>query len=123
MALSPITINASTIKQPTSARDYRLNIQTDNSALDGGQQRNRIISTSNPVGYKYAADLVWENLGVVDFNTLLGLFSSGSGVVYSNPSSKYGILTYSGLPTVDEPDPYLPGDSLLDTFKVTIRQI
>lgn len=123
MALSPITINGTSIKQPTQARDYRLNIQSDNYALDGSMQRNRIISAANPVGYKYAVDLYWENLGVTDFATLLGLFSSGSGVVYSNPSSKYGTLTYSGLPMVDEPDPYLPGESLLTTFKATIRQV
>jgi hypothetical protein len=123
MSLSPITINAGTIKQPTTARDYRINIQNDNQAIDGGMQRNRVISAANPVGYKYAVDLVWEDLGISDFQTLLGFFSSGSGVVYSNPNTKYGVLTYSGLPTVQEPDPYIPGDSLLTKFMVTIRQV
>lgn len=123
MALSPITIANQTIKQPTTARDYRVNIQTENTALDGGMQRNRIISLANPVGYKYAVDLQWDDLGVSDFQTILGLVSSGSGVLYSNPSSKYGSLTYSGLPFVNEPNPYIPGDSLLTTLQLTIRQI
>ena len=123
MALQPITIAQATIKQPTTVRDYRINIQTENTALDGGMQRNRIVSAANPRGYKYAVDLKWEDLGVSDFQTLLGLVSSGSGVVYSNPSTKYGALTYSGLPFVTEGDPYIPGDSLLTTLLVTIRQI
>ena len=123
MSLSPIQLGNVTPKQPTRVREYRINIQTENQALDGAIQRNRFTSTSNPVGYKYAADLTWEDLGITDFNTILGIVSSGSGIVYSNPSSKYGSLTFSGLPFVQEPDAYLAGDSLLTTLKVTVRQI
>lgn len=123
MSLSPITINGQTIKQPTTARDYRIKIQTENTSLDGTTQRNRVISANNPVGYKYAADLEWQDIGGADYTTLLGLFQSGSGVVYNNPATKYGALTYSGLPYDDDPDPYIAGDSLLSTYKVTIRQV
>src|ERR1700722_9790104 len=122
MALQPILINNILIPQPTLLRDYRINIQTENTALDGGTQRNRVVSGGNPVGYKYAVDLEWDNQGTSDFTTLLGIFSSGSGLVYSNPATKYGPLTYSGLPYVTEPDPYQAGDSLLTTLQVTIRQ-
>lgn len=124
MALSPISINGnSSIKQPTTAADYRINIQTENTSLDGSTQRNRVISANNPVGYKYAVDLYWEDIGVGDYQTLLGIFTSGSGLTYSNPSSKYGALTYSGLPYPDDNAPYIPGESLLSNLKVTIRQI
>lgn len=121
--LSPIIINGNTIKQPTSVRDYRIKMQVENTAIDGTMQRNRIISSNNPVGFKYAADLVWEDIGGSDYLTLLGLFASGSGIVYTNPATKYGALTYSGLPFDDDPDVYIHGDSLLTKYTVTIRQI
>ncbi len=124
MTLSPITINGASLpKQPTLLRDYREWKQTENEALDGGMQRNRIATAANPVGYKYVAEMSWDKLDPSSFNTLMGLFVTGSGVLYSNPSSKYGALTYSGLPFVEEPDPYQPGESLNATFKVRIRQV
>ena len=121
--ISPLLLNNILVKQPTTLRDYRINIQTENYALDGGLQRNRVISAANPVGYKYAVDMEWDDLNVSDFQTLLGIVSSGSGIVYSNPATKYGSLTYSGLPFVTEPNSYIAGDSLLSTLQVTIRQI
>ena len=123
MSLSPILLNNVLVKQPTTARDYRINIQTENTSLDGSMQRNRVISSNNPIGYKYAVDLQWNDLSVSDFQTILSIITLGSGITYSNPNSKYGSLTYSGLPFVTEPNPYQAGDSLLSTLQLSIRQI
>ncbi len=123
MALSPITINSSAILQPTNVKEYKTFSQSEKTAIDDTMQRNRVTSPNNPQGFKYSVELEWEHLPVSDFANLNNLFTSGSGVYYSNPGSKYGTLSFSGLPFPDDNSGYSPGESLLSSFKVRIRQI
>lgn len=123
MAVQPITINSGTLaRQPSRLKEWREYIQTDKTAIDGAMQRNRISTPSNPRGFKYNIEMLFENLNVTDFQAIDALFTAGSGVNYYNPSSKYGVLSFSGLPYPDEGGEYSRGDSLLTTYKVKIRQ-
>jgi len=123
MAVLPITVNSGTLpRQPSKLREWREYIQTDKFAIDGAIQRNRIRTPANPLGFKYNVEMIFENINVTDFGALDAYFTAGSGVNYYNPSSKYGVLSFSGLPFPDESDDYGPGDSLLTTYKVKIRQ-
>ena len=123
MSVSPITVNSGTLPlQPSKLMEWREYIQTDKFAIDGAVQRNRIRTASNPLGFKFNVEMIFENITVSDFQTIDALFTAGSGVNYANPSSKYGTLVFSGLPYPDEGDDYSPGDSLLTTYKVKIRQ-
>lgn len=123
MSLSPITINSGTLpRQPSRLKEWREYIQTDKFAIDGAVQRNRIRTPGNPLGFKYNIEMIFESLNVTDFRLLDAYFTAGSGVNYYNPSSKYGVLSFSGLPYPDEADDYSRGDSLLTTYKVKIRQ-
>lgn len=115
MALSPITINGASIRQPSRVREYKEHIQSEKTSVDGSMQRNRL-------GFKYVAELTWDRLPVADFGSLESKFTTGSGIYYRNPSSKYGVLAYSGLPFTDESE-YERGESLLSTYKVRIREI
>jgi len=121
MSLNPITVNSGVIPQPTKLREWREFIQSDSQAIDGGIQRNRISTPSNPQGFKYNVELTYNRITTAEFGTLDNLFVSGSGVNYYNPSSKYGVLSFSGLPYPEEGD-YMPGESLLTSYKVRIRQ-
>ena len=123
MALQPITVNSGTLaRQPSKLKEYREYIQTDKQAIDGAIQRNRIRTAANPLGFKYNVEMIFENISATDFQSLDALFTAGSGVNYYNPSSKYGVLSFSGLPYPDETDDYGPGESLLTNYKVKIRQ-
>ena len=123
MAVLPITVNSGTLpRQPSKLREWREYIQTDKFAIDGAMQRNRIRTPANPLGFKYNVEMTFENIDITDFGALDAYFTAGSGVNYYNPSSKYGVLSFSGLPFPDETDDYSPGDSLLTTYKVKIRQ-
>ena len=123
MAVEAITVNSGTLpRQPSKLREWREYIQTDKFAIDGAVQRNRIRTPSNPLGFKYNAEMIFENISTSEFQQLDAYFLPGSGVNYYNPSSKYGVLSFSGLPYPDETDDYAPGDSLFTTYKVKIRQ-
>lgn len=123
MAISPITINSGTLpRQPSKLREWREYNQTDKIAIDGAIQRNRIRTSANPLGFKFNAEMIFENIEVSDFQALDAYFTAGSGVNYYNPSSKYGVLSFSGLPYPDETDDYGPGESLFTNYKVKIRQ-
>lgn len=123
MAVEAITVNSGTLpRQPSKLREWREYIQTDKTALDGAIQRNRIRTAQNPLGFKYNTEMIFENITAGEFGLLDAYFTAGSGVNYYNPSSKYGVLSFSGLPYPDETDDYAPGDSLLTTYKVKIRQ-
>ena len=123
MPVYPITVNSGTLPlQPSKLREWREYIQTDKYAIDGSVQRNRVRTPGNPLGFKYNAEMIFENLSNTNFALLDAYFTAGSGVNYYNPSSKYGVLSFSGLPFPDETDGYAPGDSLFTTYKVKIRQ-
>lgn len=118
-----ITINSGTLAiQPSKLREWREYIQTDKFAIDGAVQRNRIKTPANPNGYKFNVEMVFENVTATNFSQLDALFVSGSGVNYYNDMSKFGTLTFSGLPYPDETDDYTSGASLLTNYKVKIRQ-
>lgn len=124
MSIQPITINSGTLaRQPSILREWREYQQSDQYAIDGAVQRNRIRTPANPQGFKYNVEMTFQNLNSSDYQAIDALFVSGSGVNYHNPSSgKFGTLTFSGLPFPDEDEPYTPGESLLSTYKVRIRQ-
>lgn len=123
MSIQPITVNSGTLPlQPSKLREWREYIQTDKTAIDGAVQRNRIRTAANPLGFKYNVEMIFENISISEFGQLDAYFTAGSGVNYYNPSSKYGVLSFSGLPYPDESDDYAPGDSLFTTYKVKIRQ-
>ena len=118
-----ITINSGTLnRQPSKLREWREYIQTDKTAIDGAMQRDRIKTPSNPQGFKYNIEMTFENIDSTDFQSLDAMFVTGSGVNYYNNLSKFGVLTFSGLPTTDESEEYTPGASLLTDYKVKIRQ-
>lgn len=121
MALSPITINGQTILQPSTLREYKEATQSEQYAIDGAAQRNRVKTTGNPNGEKAWAEMTWDKIPPSDFLTLYNSFRTGSGICYQNPSSKYGTLTFSGLPFMEEGE-YVSGESRLTTFKVRIRE-
>lgn len=124
MALLPITINGQLIKQPTTLKEYKEQSQTEQYAIDNGVQRNRVFTPGNPTGAKAWAEMMWDKILPADYQQLYTFFSTGSGVYYSNPSSgKFGTLTFSGLPFIEDPDPYVAGESMLSTFKVRIREL
>ena len=122
--LQPITINSGTLaRQPSRLREFRAYQQTDKYAIDGAVQRNRVRTPGNPNGYKFVAEMTFENLNSTDYRAIDALFVSGSGVNYYNPESgKFGILSFSGLPFTDESDEYSRGSSQQATYKVRIRQ-
>ena len=123
MPVYPITVNSGTLpRQPSKLKEWREYIQTDKYAIDGSVQRNRVRTPGNPQGFKWNAEMIFENISVTEFGVLDAYFTAGSGVNYYNPSSKYGVLSFSGLPFPDETDDYAPGDSLFTTYKVKIRQ-
>lgn len=123
MSLNPIQVNGSDLPlQPSALREFREYQQTDQMAVDGATQRNRISTPSNPDGYKYVAELSFQNVTATSFAALDALFVSGSGINYRNPGSKFGVLTFSGLPYPDEASEYGPGESLLSDYKVRVRQ-
>ena len=99
MAVLPITVNSGTLpRQPSKLREWREYIQTDKTAIDGAIQRNRIRTAQNPLGFKFNAEMIFENITITEFGQLDAYFTAGSGVNYYNPSSKYGVLSFSGLP-------------------------
>lgn len=124
MSLQPITINSGTIAiQPSRLKEWREYQQSDKMAIDGSMQRNRVITPHNPNGFKYNAEMIFENLDSSNYQAIDALFVSGSGVLYHNPASgKFGSLTFSGLPFTDETDEYSRGASNLATYKVRIRE-
>lgn len=118
-----ITINSGTLpRQPSKLKEWREYIQTDKIAIDGAIQRNRIKTPANPQGFKFNVEMIFENVDAIDFGVLDAFFVSGSGVNYYNDHSKFGTLTFSGLPYPDETDDYAAGESLLTNYKVKIRQ-
>lgn len=118
-----ITINSGVLPlEPSGLKEWREYIQIEKYAIDGAIQRNRIRTPGNPDGFKYNVEMIFGNITSANFTTLANLFTSGSGVNYYNNLSKYGTLTFSGLPFPEEADEYLPGGSLITTYKVKIRQ-
>jgi len=124
MSVLPITVNSGTlVRQPSKLREWREYVQSDRIAIDGAIQRNRIRTASNPLGFKYNVEMIFENLDSTDYQAIDALFTSGSGVNYYNPSSgKFGTLSFSGLPFPEEEGEYSSGDSLQADYKVKIRQ-
>ena len=123
MDIQPITINSGTLaRQPSRLREWRVYQQSETEAIDGAIQRNRITTPSNPLGFKYNAEMIFERITKTEFQAIDALFAAGSGINYYNPDSKYGVLSFSGLPFPDEDAEYERGSSLLTNYKVTIRQ-
>lgn len=112
-----ITINnTTTIIGPSSLIERTVQIQSEQEAIDGSLQRNRI-------GQKREVVMIWANLQPNDFLTLNNLFTTGSGIYYSNNGSKYGTLSFSGLPFVENEGQYTPGTSYLADYQVRIREM
>lgn len=116
--MSNIEINGTPLpQQPSTVLEEYLQIQTEQTSINGGMQRNKI-------GQKKQATLTFKDISTSSYQTMVNLFSTGSGVFYRNPLSGYagGVLTFSGLPFFEE-SPYEPGASLYRPFHVRIREI
>lgn len=112
-----VAINHSDLSpQPSQLIERKIQIQTDQVAIDGSLQRNRI-------GEKKESVLTWKNILASDFQTINNNFTTGSGVYYNNPTSKYGTFTFSGMPYIEQESEYVPGSSLLTDYTVRIREI
>lgn len=124
MSFSPILINSVALSpQPSVVKEYKERNDQETIAMDQTMQRNTMTSPSNPTGRKFNAELTFNQLTLGQFATIDAFFTTGSGVLYTNPNSKYGNLTYSGLPFIDDQADYQPGESGLSDYKVRIRQI
>lgn len=111
-----VRINNSELNtQPTTLIEKKLQIQTDQVAIDGSMTRNR-------VGEKKQSEMQFTIMSPSDYQTVVNNFTTGSGVYYSNDQSSYGTFAFSGLPLFDE-DAYVPGSSLYRPLSVTIREI
>lgn len=115
--------NDSSVPQPMELLEEYLQPQTDNESINKSLQRNRIVQgLADPRG-KRQATLNYTMMAPSDYQNLLGKFTTGSGVYYSNNLSNKpgGIFAFSGLPYFNE-SPYLPGASLYAPFSVRIRE-
>lgn len=103
--------------QPSVLTESLIQIQTDQTSINGSMTRNRI-------NQKKQADLTFAILQPSDYQSLISNFTTGSGVYYNNTASDYsgGTLAFSGLPTFQESQ-YVQGGSLYRAFQVTIREI
>lgn len=113
-----ISINGnSAIKQPNDINENPEQIQTDQMAVDGSMQRNRL-------GKKRRAVLKWNHLKPAEYQQLMTYFESGNAVTYSNDQSNVagGVLTFTGLPTFDQGN-YYRGTTLIVPLTVTIREV
>lgn len=107
----------STVPQPELLLEEFIQIQSDNTAIAGSVQRNRI-------GQKKQATLKFPYLAPADYQNLLSKFTTGSGVYYSNNNSgktANALFAFSGLPSFTESE-YVPGASLFQPFEVKIRE-
>ena len=103
--------------QPSTLLEEILQIQTDNTAIDGSMQRNKI-------NQKLQATLTYEMISPAGYQSLVNYYTSGSGVNYYNNQSDYagGVFSFAGLPTFTESE-YVTGSSLYRAFQVKIRQV
>ena len=101
--------------QPTSLNEYYIQIQTDQTSINGSMTRNRI-------GQKRGVEMEFTIMQPSDYQTIINYFTTGSGVYYSNDQSSYGTFTFSGLPFFAE-DVYVQGGSLYRPLKVTLREV
>lgn len=111
-----ISINNSALPvQPTVLIEKNVQIQTDQTSINGSMTRNRI-------GQKKSVYMGFAIMSPNDYQTTVNYFTTGSGIYYSNDQSSYGTYTFSGLPLYDE-DEYVPGASLFRPLQVTIREV
>lgn len=110
-----IYINSSALNvQPSSLSEYYIQIQTDQQSINGSMARNRI-------GQKKVADMEFTIMSPSDYTTVFAYFTTGSGVTYLNDQSKFGIFSFTALPTFSD-DAYVQGASLYSPFKVSLRE-
>lgn len=111
-----VTLNASTVPQPSGLSEGTVQIKTDKKAIDGSQQRNRL-------GQKKFAILKWDKLIPADYQTLLALVETGASVAYSNNTSNRsgGTFAFTGLTDYKEGD-YIRGGTLVRGFEMTITE-
>lgn len=111
-----ITINGTSIRQPSTLNEYDVPVQTTAEALDGSRKRDKR-------GQKVEIEMSWTWLRPTDYRQLRDLFISGNTVNYVNTESaiRAGDLSFTGLPEFEE-DEYLPGSSLVKPLTVTIRE-
>jgi hypothetical protein len=112
-----ISLNSVTPTQPTTVQEGLLQVQHDNVAIDMSRQRNRL-------GQKKWAMLQWDWLSPADYQTIIALLTTGSGLSYNNSASNYsgGTFVFTGLPDQPEESEYLIGSSLYRKIKTTIRE-
>lgn len=113
-----ITINGSSIKQPSSLNELDTVIKSDKTAIDGSRQRDKF-------GEKKESTMEWEWLRPGDYRDLVALFKSGDAVDYKNDNSAKrsdGLFEFTGLPEFQE-DEYFRGSSLIKGLRVTIREV
>lgn len=111
-----VTIAGTTVPTPNRLNEFEVQIQHDNEAIDGSVQRSRI-------GSKKLADMAWDALRPADYQTILGLITTGAAVAYSNNQSNRagGVFSFTGLPTFEEGE-YIKGGTLFRSMNLQIRE-
>lgn len=111
-----VSVNGSALPvQPTTLNESYIQIQTDQTSINGGMTRNR-------VGQKKQADMEFTIMQPSNYQTIINQFTTGSGVYYSNDQSSWGTFTFSGLPSFSE-SAYVPGTTLYRPLVVNIREV
>lgn len=112
-----ITIDATTIDDPTNYQDGYDQYFTDNISLGLKRQRNRR-------GKKKFATLTWTLLTPAELNVLLGFFEDGDEVAFSNTQSSYGTFAFDGIPDLPLAiSEYEKGGTYLRDLTVTLREV
>lgn len=112
-----MTVDGNPIKMPNSYRDYYEKVETRNTSLNGRYQRNRINK-------KKVAELTWTDLTPDQFQALAIWTEADGAHDFYNPTSRFGVWSFTGLVDVTEEGTYQKGASLMtDTYSVKIREV
>ena len=112
-----ITLNSLTLPQPQTVKEELMQIYHDRMTTAGTLLRMFF-------GVKYQATLTWNYLSPTDYANIVGIFTTGQLITYTNTTSTYGgggTTSFRGYPMHSEGE-YIKGASLLRSLTVVIRQ-
>lgn len=111
-----MTLNGTPVQSPTDLNEKLIPIETIQTSLNGGVQRDRI-------GTKKYALVAWTALNPTEYQALLAIVEDGTAVAYSNPDSNRGIFTFTGLPIITREGDYIRGGTFLRDLEVEFREV